>query len=398
MMIVERILRLQKIKKIKDDNKMSSFWSNKPVELSVDNDVNILHTKDDILIKVDKEITTNRFKLQYTVLDGNHLDSDKIHEMVSFINKNYVQSYDESYTLVYTKELFNFYCKDCIILEFYPLNGDKKVGYIVGKKSTVSIYNKLLDTSEVNFLCIIPALRSLGLASYMINVLTKEIITKYDVITSHYTISVPIKSPYFAEKHFYHRFLNQEKLQNINFIRNFNTKYNIFNYHKRLKGYNIQYLNGNIDDKLSEELYNSYKKFCKKSYDIYEIVTLHEFQETFLNKMFHHFIIYDQLSKIVAYVSLFRLDTCNIRLNQSIKTGYYYYMFFDDKTSISSYLEYINQYMYEHGIFDILTFTDIFDINYNDINCVKGSSYLRYYFYNLKIPQINNQRNGMITI
>lgn len=377
---------------------MNSFWSNKPVEISNDNIITILQNKEDILNKINKEIECNKFKVQYEILDGNKLHIDKIDNIVNFMNKNYVESSDESYSLVYTPDLFSFYCKNSIILEFYPLNNTKSIGYIIGKRSKVSLYNKILDTSEVNFLCIVPALRSLGLASYMINMLSREMILQYDIITSHYTVSTPIKIPYFGEKTFYHRFINFDNLYKVNFMSNLQLGLrNKFNFDKKLN-YHVKYLNNvEPDSSLVDNLYSKYLAFCKVTYDIYEIVSLDEFKRSFMNKMFHHFIVYKK-NKIMAYISLFRLDTMYKCIQTSIKAGYYYYMFFDGKLNITNCLEVVNKYIYDHSIFDILTFTDIFDINYNDINCIKGSSYLRYYFYNMKLPNISNKRNGMITI
>lgn len=379
------------------------FWSNKPVKIcnNISSSDLVICSKEDILINVNKEIQENRFKLDYSILEGNNLTSNKIHNIVEFINMNYVESKCDSFKLIYTDELFSFYCKDSIILEFYPENNKKIVGYVLGKKTTISLYNSIFDTSEVNFLCIIPNLRSLGLSSYMLNVLTKEIILKYNVTTSHYTISAPIKSPYFGEKRFYHRFINTDNLYKIKFISSINNVYNTFNYNKQYHyHYKLKYINGHgINDDLGTSLYDKYISYCKSTYDIYDIVDYQEFNKSFSNNMFHHFIIYSESEEIVSYVSLFRLDTFNNNIKISVKAGYYYYMFFEDKSKIINDLEYINKYIYDNSIFDILTFSDIFDIDYENTNCIiKGSSILRYYFYNMKIPCIINCRNGMITI
>jgi hypothetical protein len=379
----------------------AGFWSNKPVKISIDGTFNNIYSKDDILSKVNKEIKENRFKLEYSILDGNELSvtSNKIHEIVEFININYIGSMRDSFKLIYTDELFSFYCKDSIILEFSSSSNSRKVvGYVVGKKCKISLYHSIFDTSEVNFLCIIPNLRSLGLSSYMINVLTKEIILKYDVTTSHYTISAPIKTPYFGEKSFYYRFINVYNLHKIKFISNTHKSYNIFNYDEQYN-YTIKYINGcGIDSILGTSLYDKYISYCKNTYDIYDIANYEEFNKSFFNSMFHHFIIYNDGKEVVSYVSLFRLDTFNNNMKMSIKTGYYYYMFFENKSKIVNDLEYINKYIYDNRIFDMLTFTDIFNVDYESMNCIKGSSILRYYLYNINIPLINNKKNGLITI
>jgi hypothetical protein len=161
----------------------------------------------------------------------------------------------------------------------------------------------------------------------------------------------------------------------------------------------LKYINGDgINDEFGVSLYDKYISYCKDAYDIYDVVDYEEFNKSFSNKMFHHFIIYSEGEDVVSYVSLFRLDTFNNNMKIGVKTGYYYYMFFKDKSKIVNDLEYVNKYIYDNCIFDILTFTDIFDVDYESMNCIKGSSLLRYYFYNVYIPLINNKRNGMITV
>ena len=73
-------------------------------------------------------------------------------------------------------------------------------------------------------------------------------------------------------------------------------------------------------------------------------------------------------------------------------------MFFKNNNSILHYLEFINEYIYKNDIFDMITFTDIFNIDIPTMKCIKGTGQLSYYFYNLQIPLINNTKNGLITI
>jgi len=364
----------------------NSFWKNKPVKVSNDNAIlNSLLSKDVLLSNINKEINLNRFKLEYSVIMGDDLDRNKTVQILNFINKNYVTSKEMS-RLLYSIELFEFYCQthQCIILEFYPKNNKNIVGYIIGKIGKVSLYNVIFETSEVNFLCIVPHLRSMGLSSYMINVLSKEIITKYDIITSHYTVSTPIQSPYFGEKLFFHRVKSKKSTFNCD--------------KKFINTHTIEYINNKQNiNQLIYYLYNEYLRYCQLNYDIYEVVNIEEFKTSFMNKAFHHFIIRDDTNFIIAYVSFFRLDTL-YNETDIIRNGYYYYMFFNDIKNKINCIEYIHKYIYDKGIFNLITFTDIFDINYEDINCVKSDTVLKYYFYNLNCPLIQNNKNGLITI
>jgi hypothetical protein len=153
----------------------------------------------------------------------------------------------------------------------------------------------------------------------------------------------------------------------------------------------------NID--LINVLYNKYIDYAKKTYDVYEIITLQEFENTFNNDSFYHFILRKKESKdIISYICMFRLDTFNSQKNTGYKGGYLYYMFFNDNVKKENVIEYINEYIYKNSIFDVITFTDIFNFDYNNIKCISGTGLLRYYLFNMKCNSIENSKNGLITI
>lgn len=375
-----------------------SFWLNKPVEVSDKNITNILSSQE-LLDKVNKEIEVNRFQLDYNVVKSEDL-IDTSH-LLDFINKNYVTSEDETFKLVYTQDLLSFYLPNSLIVEFYPKGSKTIIGYIIGKRSDICINGKVIETSEVNFLCVIPKLRSLGISSYMINVLTREIVMRYDINTAHYTISNKIKSPHFGEKLFYHRFINIPQLFKTNFVENVDHNmliqaYNNFSVSTNFASkHTIRYIhNEEIEVSLLETLYNKYIDYCKHTYKIYEHVNLEEFKNTFTNKAFHHFLVYKK-NDIVAYTCMFRLDSYNADVKETQRAGFYYYMFVNDTINE---LEYIHQYIYNNQLFDVITFSDIFDIDYNKLRCIRGSGVLRYYFYNMICNPIKNSENGLITI
>lgn len=386
-----------------------NFWLNKPVSVIQDpQQVTILLSAKDIQPILFNDINYNPFGIQYKILNLKTLDDNKINFILDFINQHYVVSDDEKFKLIYSKDLFTFYAQDTLLLEFYPKNNDKNIiGYIIGKRSDFVLFNNLYTGSEVNFLCIVPKLRNLGISSYMINVLSYEILVGYNILVSHYTVGTKINSPSFSTKPMYHRILNIPTLYTAEFIKNTNFNelaqiFNTFQYPSLL--YRLQYFNYNphnksfINKNLVQILYQEYIKYSKSTYDVYENVPLDEFERTFYNNAFHHFIIYNKNNDIVSYICLFRLDTCNTSTQTTYRAGYYYYMFFKQQKSILYYLEFINEYIYKNDIFDMITFTDIFDIDISTMKCVKGTGQLSYYFYNLQSPLIKNNKNGLITI
>lgn len=404
MMIIEKRTRIQKIKKIKSSINMKSFWSNKPIDISSNKKVSEpILSSSEILEKINKELHDNSIKLDYTVLESNTLTRNKLMHILEFINDNYIISNDKTIKLLYDIELFTFYCNNSIIIEFYPLNSKQIIGYIIGKQSLINIHGSILKSSDVNFLCLIPRLRGIGVSSFMINTLTKELVKKYNVQSAHYTISTLIKSPCFSEKYMYYKYLNFDKLQKMQYIpSNALNTFNRFHYDKSMNAkYYISMINGNgIDDNTVIYLYDTYMNYCKNVYNIYEIVDLENFKTTFINKMFYHFIIKSKIDDIIiGYISLFRLDTVNKINNNNLRSGYYYYMFFNEEIyKTSDLLEYVHKFIYENNIFDMITFSDIFDINYDDMKCIKGTNVLRYYLYNVKCTYIESFKNGLITI
>lgn len=377
------------------------MWHNKPVQInSKDIGSNII-SSDVLYNKVVTDIENSRFKLKYKVLYSKDVSREKMIEILDFININYIGAYDSnSYKFIYTIDLFEFYCRDAMILEFYPELNDKIVGYIIGKPSEIYLYGNIIKTSESNFLCLVPKLRNLGLGPFIINSLTKEFINNWSIITSHYTISEKIKSPFFGEKKFCNRYINLNNLYNSGYISlttDIIKKYSKFEFPKYFSKWDIKYINGDIkeDDKeCIKVLYDKYIEYCKKTYEIFELIDLDEFSDVFYNKSFYNFIIYDSNGIIKGYVCLFKLDLFNPSRERLISNGYYYYIFFDD----IRILEYVNKFICDNDIFDLVTFSDIFDVNYDDIKCVKNSSMFRYYFYNIRCPVIKNDKNGLITI
>lgn len=388
----------------------STFWSNKPVNITTNVDSNkYILSHEQLLEKIDNEIYNFKFKINYKVIDSDGLNTTKIDEILHFINHNYVTSSDNIFKFVYTPELFRFYIHDSIIFEFYSSTYKNIIGYIIGKPSNLNIEGENKSSVEVNFLCVASHLRKIGLSSFMINVLTKEIILQYKIYMAHYTTGTDLPIPHFCKKQMYHRLINIPVLHKNKFFENIDQdllvqKFNCFNYNTHLKNvYTIKYscgCNDNstvISQKVIKELYNNYIAYSQKTYHVYECVSLDEFSRTFSNSAFHHFLLYKGQS-VVSYICLFRLDTYNSQTDSNYSSGFYYYMFFDDSEYICTYLELIHEYIYLHKIFDVITFSDIFDIDYNQIKCIKGTGELKYYFYNLKYKQIKSYKNGLVTI
>lgn len=397
---------------------MESFWKTKPVVISEEKkEFNQILSNQDMLEIVINQINSSKLKLDYKLYSfekiiskSELLTNQKLNEIVVFINNNYISGGDDNdFKYIYTFDLLKLYCKDAVILEFYPKNNTKIVGYIVGKRTKMLCFNKCSEFLEVNFLCLTTNLRNLKLAPFMINCLTKESIINYDIGIAHYTINSPIKSPYFSKKKFYHRMINIDNLIKCKFLnddsdsngKNILKKvYNTFDYQETFDTeYNddcVILIKNSKQIHVESRIYNLYKEYAKNTYDIYQEMSLEELNEILDNKDFYNFLITDGQDATIAFISFFRLDT-NTN-NGTYKNGFYYKMFFRDNNVIKDSLEFINEYIYKNNIFDVITFADHFDINFKQMKCVEGTGELKYYLFNYNFTKINNHKNGLITI
>lgn len=397
----------------------NSFWENKPLNVSEKGSFNQILTNEQLLEKINKELNESKVKLNYSIFNQENTTDLKYEEIINFINNNYIVG-ESNFKLCYTLDLFKFYCKDALILEFHPKGKkDITIGYIIGKKEKLNIKkssldyyierkDNLIDILEVNFLCLTPKLRNLHIGPYMINCLTKESISKFNIGIAHYTINSPIKSPYISKKQFYHRMLNIDKLINCKFLNDdsngkdiplLKKVYNTFDYHKTsdtyFNDYRVILLENSNQIHMESRIYDLYKEYARNTYDIYQEMSLEELHEILDNKDFYNFIILDSVDSTVAFISFFKLDTTTD--NGIYKNGYYYKMFFRNENVIEDSLEFINEYIYSKRIFDVLTLPDMFK-DLSKIKYVKGTGNLKYYLYNMSSSKIDNHKNGLITI
>jgi hypothetical protein len=370
-----------------------------------------LITSQDLSNLIDLQLSSSKFKLDFKVLET-ELEMNKYHQILDFINENYIASKDDNnvYKLNYSISLFSFFAKDSVIIEFYPQKSNKVIGYIIGKLCNLEINSELTKSMEVNFLCLIPQLRKLGVSLFMKNVLANESIKKYNVPIAHYTSSHHINYPTFCEKSFYHRILNVPILKNINWLHDKNVSiqkyqklYNTFGIPDLIQTrFSIHYINNSQKTQIDIHLlYSKYISYCQKQFDIYDKIEENTFKSTFYNKAFHHFIIENKSTQeLEAYICYFELNTLYTITNTICKTGYQYFYFFnnEDITLNSYFIELLHQYILSNNLFVLVNYTESKDFDTTLVKLVKGSSQLKYFLFNKKINTIKPYNNGLVTI
>lgn len=405
-----------------------SFWSNKPLEINSDN-INYILDSDVLLSKIDREITNSKILLDYHIVlsPENELKS----HLLDFINNNYNQS-DSNFTLSYSLSLFNYYITpDTLCILFYPHNKKPKnittqnmVGFICGRPTTIYIKDessfKQYKTIDVNYLCLIKQLRNLHLSSYIINILTKECILKFNktIYCASYTVgNQSLKSPSFSNKTFYHIPINIENLTNSKLINlnkditSLKKMFETFYIDKDfLKGYQFIYLtkdylsqNPNYLTNIVNEIHDKLIQVNKLNYNIFDYKSKTDIKNILLNDSFYNFIIINpKTSEIKDYICLYNLITKNTTNNVLSRNGYFYIlMTLENDDYKFNIIEYISKYSYENNLFDMITVMDIMKNGYlkdKHFKILNTSTKLYYYIYNIRLQEIQPFKNGLITI
>lgn len=396
-------------------NFYKNYWNSSPIKVISKSNSKLNYFQmipNDILLNnMENFINNHKYKLNYKINDPDV----SLSQICNFINNYYND--DNEYKFLYPMDTIRYFQTNSMILTFY--SKDKMIGLIIGKKSSLYIENILFNTVEANFLTLHPKIRNKNLTPLVISLLVKELIKNYSISVAHYTINNPIQAPYYSLKYYYHRMINIPKLLSNNFLPNTNIQlneleqiYNNFdnNYlpkqqiiyiNKKYKHYNNTILSKFIKfSNLIELIYKNINNYSSNTYTIYQYKTLEEITQLFDSDSFYHFIFIEQIGtfnyKIKNYICVNTLETQIILSKNSYINGYIYMGFYLD--SIDHCIEKLSEFVFEHKLFDVITWSDFFNITNSCVKFVKGTGFLKYYLYNIQITTISNQFNGLVTL
>lgn len=384
-----------------------SYWKTNPLEVNnLNKNYSQIMSNEQMLIKVNNDINTHKYKL-YSKTNDKKITPQII---CNFINEYYIESSIEKFKFIYTPDIISYYMNNSITMCFYssdPIKNpnEKIIGIIIGKKETLVINNKNVDTFEVNFLSTHIKIRNKNLTPLIISMYLRESIEKYSISTAHYTIGYSIKAPSYGKKYFYHRPINILKLIKSEFIdQDFNNLKLINNFKYSLESHTIIYHNSKknkISNGIINLLYKNIILYNKLNYTIWELKSYEDFEKIFIIDSFHHFIFVSNNTpdiKLKNYICLYKLETINTSNKNIFTNGYFYTGFFQNY--IGDIIECTSEYAYNNNIFDVITWSDFFNFKNktHDNVFLKGTGYLNYYMFNSSIPNISNLSNGMVTI
>lgn len=364
-----------------------SFWEKKPLSTSKDiTKLSIILERDEILDVIEGDIRklNEKIKLKYKIVN---FQNDEQNEILEFINENYKTS-NTNLMLQYSKELIEYFIgKEHVIIKFYTAS-DKLVGVIVGALKKIWVDGKVVYCIEVDFLCLVSQLRNIHVSSYMISILSRECIFKYDVGLAFFTVGKDISNNKFCTKNYYHKVLNSDIMKEVGLLYE---SYNVKN--SMTKNNNIR-----IVKTETKEITRKLDEYNKRQYKIFEIKDEDDVERMVENKCIYTFETDDGDNMITIY----QLDTLNTSNNKKCRNGYIYCCYFknNDKEYINDIIDKVCKYCYKEDIFDMITIVDFKsdDKEFEYKGFIQGTGSLNYYMYNAEIFKMNPKDNGLVTI
>jgi hypothetical protein len=384
-----------------------SFWEKQPVAAAATTATKAkqILPADELLERITGELDMAKIKLDYRFVKGITEELDLI---LDFINANYVGSGERR--LTYSRSLLSYFLHEAITVIFHMKGSpDRIIGIICGRRSVLEITGLGPTNSlDVNFLCLVPRLRSMHLAPYMISVLTKASVERFGVAVANYTIGSVIKAPNFGRKQMFHRPIQIKTLAASGFfsvdVEKYTKTYNTFT-----QGRAAQHIHKWIDRELSIEMRELATAYYKTAYDIYEPLPV---ERILVSPAFHTFIFRDPDGKLTDFVSFYRLDSVaadveGLRegaappVGKGYRNGYLYAIALSDTRNsyVMTIMETVANQVLGLGILDLLTLSDILPVkDYGGLKYMRGTGALNYYAFNMAMPPIENRRNGLVTI
>ncbi|KAK9473275.1 acyl-CoA N-acyltransferase, partial [Dipodascopsis tothii] len=147
-------------------------------------------------------------------------DKSIIMEVYELLYGNYVEDTDSTLRFSYSPEFLDWALKAPGWRKDWHVGvrvaGTKKlVAFISGIPVTLDVRGKVIDSAEINFLCIHKKLRSKRLAPVMIKEVTRRI-NKQNIWQALYTAGVVLPKP-VSTCRYYHRSINWPKLNDVGF-------------------------------------------------------------------------------------------------------------------------------------------------------------------------------------
>ena len=318
-----------------------------------------------------------------------------IHELFKFLQENYIEDNNSIYRFNYSHEFLNFNLKIPYWHPFFSIaltfsRGSKLIGSIMCVPKTIAFEKFLINSSEINYLCLIKKIRSTRLVSTLIQEITRRL-NAIGCLHALYTTAVSFHEP-FVHSRYYHYPLNIFKLYNLAFMKSrcFVTRTGKFDWKKT----NIKLL----EQKKSYIRYIVRKNLTKLK--AYTCFMDDEFECSFNNVegVFYLFFFSSSKKNNVKCISFYSLPNKIIKKekNTYVFTAYWYFGYM--KTAIIKCCQNIIMMLKILG-FDLFNIVESINEkkNLKLMGFKKGTGFLQFHIFNWIQKPIACKDNGLVT-
>lgn len=380
------------------------FWAKQPViqMMEMYRGGSKIHTEIDIdNVRKEPYALPNGFEWGIIDMENN----DDMNMLYDFLEKYYVEGGD--FRLNYSRNMLRWaLCvphHDKNMFVSVKTSNGKMVGFISGIPVRMQVYDKQVDMTEINFLCVHKKLRSKRLAPVLIKEITRRSYLK-NTTSAIYTAGKPITKPLSRTK-YYHRLLNPKKLVDVGFS-------DLPPGKKISDMVNMYKMGGDVTMNLMRMTESDVEGVHKllsehlKTLKLHPILSVDEVRHSLLPReelkdVIDTFVAKDNDGNITDMCSYYMLPSKITK--QDVKGGHtklnIAYSYYNVATS-KSVTELVRNLLLkikdeEFDVFNMLNVMDNCEA-IDKLRFLRGNGYLYYYMYNWRCEFINSTDNGLV--
>eukprot|EP00484_Ammonia_sp_Unknown_P000387 CAMPEP_0197023520 /NCGR_PEP_ID=MMETSP1384-20130603/4193_1 /TAXON_ID=29189 /ORGANISM="Ammonia sp." /LENGTH=516 /DNA_ID=CAMNT_0042451739 /DNA_START=50 /DNA_END=1600 /DNA_ORIENTATION=- len=390
----------------RNPNRPHQFWNNQPVpQMDQEFEDNVNEPMEEkTLDDVRKQPYLLPAQFEWVELDLN--DDKEVDELYELLANHYVEDDDNRFRFNYSKEFLKWALMVPGYLKTWHLGvrsvqTRKLCGCITAIPATVSIYNRVVNMVEINFLCVHKKLRSKRVAPVLIKEITRRVncTERWQAV---YTAGVVLPKP-IASNRYWHRSLNPEKLVDVGFssMNKRMTKPRLRKLYKlptetQTSGLRVMV---ESDCESAHKLLTNYLN----QFGLHVHFTLDEFKHCFLTQkgVVYSYVKQDAKSKeITDFISFYELPSTimNHPKYNGMKAAYSYY----NVATTVDWMKIMNDALIlaKQLGFDVFNALDVMENEkfLKDLKFKIGDGHLQYYLYNWKCKQLTSNQVALVLL
>lgn len=319
----------------------------------------------------------------------------QIHLIFSFLESNYIEDHTSTFRFNYIHEFINFVIK---VPKWHPIfnigmhfkRGRKLLGLITSVPKFIVLNDFMVNSSEINYLCLEKKIRSTRLVSILIEEITRKL-NLIGVVHALFTTAVSFLESFLVIR-YYHYPINFLKLHENNFLK---TKIRFFKTNKFYKK-KIRFKEKKAKNTCAYEIY---RKNLQK-FRVYSCFLMNDFFHWFktLDGVFYVLFLSFKNRRRLKFTAVYSLPNKTIRKKEKVYTycSYLYFSFMKIHLKILSknIIEILESLGFD--LFNILAI-DCPKSRLKEIGFRKGTGLLFFHLFNWTAKKISAKENGLIT-